>query len=786
MHIFKTYWVLIYSLLGLNAYGQTIIRGQVVGADGFLPGATVTLHTLPDSAFVLGTAADEHGEFYAEVSIKPLLMHVAAVGYKESYRLITQEDTGYSIIRMQPDSLHQILRTVTISASKPVLEHMPDRTVFNVSSSTSAMGSDAYELLRKTPGVQVNNGSINIVGKGNVSIMMNEKLVRISGEELEAMLRSMASDNISKIEVITTPPAKYDAEGNSGIINIVTKKATRQGWNGSLSNTYAQGIRLGGMISGGANYRSPKWFVFGTAFARRNIFTMLVDNTTYYTQQKQEQHLVQINRAGYNSMELGADYNISPSANIGMFATYRHRTRDVKQDYHTDVMQIPALEKDSIMHTIAGEPFSRSYLTAGIDYDWKIDTAGTRLRLSANYFYDTNKIERIFYTKHTSPEGVPTGHTAYKHTAGDQSLSIKAIMADVDLPLKWVNLSVGAKTSFISNNNGYFINGLKAGTFTYSELTQAAYWSGDREWAKWHAKLGMRAEYTQTTVMSSASTGIFKNSYCKIFPTGYLQYEVTKYLALHVNYSRRIERPDFESLNPFRDYSTDVSYFAGNPFLQPYTSDNVEIGGTIKSVYSFRMYVTHKKNFFANVSVIDEASKSFYFTTANTGDSWNYGLLLSTTVQASKYWQIMTQLNGFFTNMRSGHYNQTNSISTPSFSAEVNNIITLNKSRTLTAEMGARYQSAQQKDIDFQYPYSVVWGGVKAVMFDNRLIASFNFSDPFNTDYRRLENPYNRTYSRSYYDRRSFQIALSWKFGNRNIKKTDKSDKILTETNRAG
>jgi outer membrane receptor protein involved in Fe transport len=261
---------------------------------------------------------------------------------------------------------------------------------------------------------------------------------------------------------------------------------------------------------------------------------------------------------------------------------------------------------------------------------------------------------------------------------------------------------------------------------------------------------------------------------------------VTKYLALHVNYSRRIERPDFESLNPFRDYSTDVSYFAGNPFLQPYTSDNVEIGGTIKSVYSFRMYVTHKKNFFANVSVIDEASKSFYFTTANTGDSWNYGLLLSTTVQASKYWQIMTQLNGFFTNMRSGHYNQTNSISTPSFSAEVNNIITLNKSRTLTAEMGARYQSAQQKDIDFQYPYSVVWGGVKAVMFDNRLIASFNFSDPFNTDYRRLENPYNRTYSRSYYDRRSFQIALSWKFGNRNIKKTDKSDKILTETNRAG
>ena len=683
------------------------------------------------------------------------------------------------------DSLKHTLGTVTVAASKPVIEHKADRIVFNVANSVSAVGSDAYELLTRTPGIQVNNGNIQIPGKGTVRIMVNDKLVQLSGDELEALLRSMPSERISKIEVITTPPANYDAAGNAGIINIITRKTTRRGWNGNIGGSYFQRLRPGAMISGGLNYRSPKWAVYTTAMTSKNDYTALMNNTTYYTQQLQQEQLNQRNHARFSSIELGADYHITPSATIGIVAAYRHRTRAVTQSYRTDVLRLSDAREDSILYTLANEPFTGSNLNASIDYDWKIDTGGRRLRISMNYFHSSNYIERAFITNHTTAGGLPTGYETYNQTAGDHSVGIKAITADWDVPQRWADLSIGAKASFITNSTGYFINTYEADRFTYSEHTQAVYVSSTKTWGKWQAKLGLRAECTQTSGISSVANPDFSNSYCRLFPTGYLQYEPTKSLTLHLNYSRRIERPDYDMLNPFKDYNTDVSYYTGNPFLQPYTSDNAELGGMIKSSYNFRLYVTHKKNFFTNVSVVDNDHQTYYVTTANTGNCWSYGIFLSRTFPIGKAWEIVPQFNGYYVNISSAYYNEAYRTGKPAFNAEVNNVITLNKGRTLIAELGARYQSAEQKEVVLQYAYSVIRGGVKAMLFDKQLTAAINFNDPFNTDIRRFENRYNRIYSTSYFDRRSLNISLSWKFGNKDIKKTDKGEGISGETSRA-
>lgn len=687
----------------------------------------------------------------------------------------------------RPDSLNQTLKTVTISASRPVIEQRADRIVFNVENSVHAAGSDAYELLRRTPGVQVNNGSITIAGKGSVSIMINDKLRQISGDELEAMLRSMPSDNISKIEVITTPPAKYDAAGNSGIINIITKKDQRRGLNGNIGSTYFQRHRPGGIATAGLNYRSKNWFIYGTAMVGRHTYSAFENNTTYYTQQKQEEHLVQINHAGYNSMEIGADYNVTPSSTIGISTVYRRRTRDVDQNYHTDVIQASGIHTDSILYTYANEPFNGSNISTSIDYNWKIDTGGKKLRLSADHFYKNNKIERVFNTSHAMEDGTLTGYMTNNHTAGDQLLSIAAVTADLDLPnKKWADLSVGVKASFIANSKDYFINTIQADKFAYSENTQAIYLIASRDWNKWQLKMGVRTEYTQTTGISFSTAGNHANSYYRVFPSGYLQYEIAKSVILHINYSRRIERPELDQLNPFRDFSTDVSYYTGNPFLQPYTTDNIEIGGLIKSNYDVRIYASHKQNFFTDISVMDNARKAYFITPVNTGDCWNYGIQFNTSVHICKNWELVPQFSGYYSSISSGYYNQTHVIITPSFNAEINNIVTINKSKTIIAEFGARHQSAQQRDISLQYQYSFIWGGLKIMMLNKRLIAALNFNDPFNGDYKRSENLYNHAYFISYYDRRNLNISVNWKFGNKDIKKTDKNNQISAETNRAG
>lgn len=246
-------------------YAQVTIETNVTNAQHEpIPFASAILYHPPDSVIIKTELTDNSGNFRMTVaSVKHSFLEIVAPGYVTYLRSIEDTITPSVKFKVILEPAGHVLKNLTVSAKRPLIEHKVDRTVFNVENSISSTGSDAFEMLAKAPGVRVNNGNISIVGKNTVSLMINDRLIKLDGSELEAMLRAMPSDNISKVEVITTPPARYDAEGNAGIINIVTKKSTREGLNGNVSVTWWQRLQPSQQLTGAFNSRKNRINVYG-------------------------------------------------------------------------------------------------------------------------------------------------------------------------------------------------------------------------------------------------------------------------------------------------------------------------------------------------------------------------------------------------------------------------------------------------------------------------------------------------------------------------------------------
>ncbi len=219
------------------------------------------------------------------------------------------------------------MKEVAVTVKKPLIERKIDRIIFNVENSITAIGSDALEALSKAPGVHVSGtDEISLAGKSTVSVMIDDKLLQVGGEELAEMLQAIPSDNIARIEVITAPPAKYDAAGNSGIINIVTKKAKQQGLNSNIGGVAVRNLLTSARGVAAFNYRKDNLNIYGNTDFGDNYSKPLEQQTTYYPNEQLNQVNHVDNLHNYHYSQLGADYDITPKAVIGILYTYAGST----------------------------------------------------------------------------------------------------------------------------------------------------------------------------------------------------------------------------------------------------------------------------------------------------------------------------------------------------------------------------------------------------------------------------------------------------------------------------
>lgn len=574
------------------------ISGTVIDAATEKPieFATVAL-IAPDSTIVNGTTTDSAGHFTIErIPSGEYKLMAAFIGYTSLITDLSAVPAREAVLALEPDA--EMLEEAVVTARRPVIEQKLDKLVMNISDAVSTEGSNGTDLLRKAPGVTIDfDGNVKLNGSA-VAVWLDGRPSNLSGKELEVLLQSTDGTTIDRIEIMAHPSAKYDAAGGGGIINIVTKKNFMQGFNGSVN------IGYGGMYfdrwdqsgdgSVNLNYRGRKTNTFLTYSARYDDMTAeLLSKSLYgaaneYTMSNSSQLLMR----NFNQMfRAGNDWYISDKDVLGAIVTgtFRNSSTSTYGDNFTE-----HLLGEDILGRLNSEITNTddfNGVSANLNYTHTFDPAKMQeLTLNADYsWYDIGNTSR----QSDIPDPmitalIPLDSTIFRQDAA-QRLQIWSAKADyqqlfwqtglLEAGLKWsrtVTDNNSVREDFYNNIWNY--NSNLSNIFLYDEQIAAAYISAAKSFGtKWSVKIGLRGEYTYARGDWRSAGEKSTKSYFNIFPTAFVSYMPTEKWRLAASYTRRISRPGYSQLNPFRTYMSANSYTEGDPDLNPQFSDQVSL-----------------------------------------------------------------------------------------------------------------------------------------------------------------------------------------------------------------
>ncbi|HYC30260.1 MAG TPA: outer membrane beta-barrel protein, partial [Chitinophagaceae bacterium] len=569
------------------------IKGMVNDGDKAVEAATISLLKSKDSSLVKMLVTDKAGKFeFDNPRSGNYLVMVSAVGYKKTYSPafeVNEANPSMELKTISLSVLNKDLKAVTVSATRPMVEQKIDRTVLNVEAAVTNIGANALEVLEKAPGVQVDkDGNISLKGKQGVIIMMDGRPTYLSGPELANMLKGMQATHIDQIEIMTNPPAKYDAAGNSGIINIKTKKNKVKGFNGSLSAGVAQGAYFKTNESVNMNYRNGKVNIFGTySFGRNNNYQQLdifrrYKNSDKTTKAIFEQVAFMKRRNMNNNLKLGMDYFLNKKTTFGIVLSgFYNPSSNVNSN--TSFLKSANSEVDSIVQATSYAQETWKNASVNLNMRHQFDSTGRELSID---------VDRIMYKSSNNQDFTNTTYTPNwvkrydELLLGDLPANIDISSARVDYthPLKKeARIEMGVKTSFVTNDskanyfewtNGWTPDYTKINYFEYKENVNAAYVSVNKQLNKqWGVQAGLRYENTNYKGHQYGNPtrpdSSFENSYNSLFPTMYISYGANKSNQFGLSFGRRIDRPAYQDLNPFLFFIDKYTYGSGNPYVKP-------------------------------------------------------------------------------------------------------------------------------------------------------------------------------------------------------------------------
>ena len=675
----------------------------------------------------------------------------------------------------------QQLQEVVITSKKKLIERKVDRLIFNVENSISASGGDAIDALKVTPSIRVQNDMITMIGKSGMSVMVDDKLIQLSGDDLVNFLKTISSDNIKNIEVITTPPAKYSAEGNSGLVNIKLKKAKKDSWNASINSAYRQATYVTGSIGGNFNYQKNKISIFSNLNYSNGASAPVETSKIYYPNQLWSNNS---QRKDFNNSiggRIGIDYQISkkwimgiqylgsnskPNINENNLTTITNNSSSIDFFIKTDAENIRENNSNSLnYHTI---------------YD--VDTLGTKISTDFDYFKYTGNDNRTFKSNSLNPNNIIIPNTYFSANNGSENNLVNySAKIDVEMPLKLINLSYGGKLSFSKNNSDVIYFNLTNGSpiydptqsnqFKYDENIGALYISGTKKINdKWETQAGLRMESTNTKGISITLNQENSNNYLRFFPTAYITYSQNDNNIFSLNYSKRINRPSFFSLNPFRWYDNPYSYAEGNPFLQPSYSHNIEFSYTLNQNLENKFYYSKTNNGYTQLTTVDTNTNIQATKYENFFDTQVLGLSESYTFNKIKWWESINAIDLSFSKSESKNdITNKNRFGFNSYFS-TNNTITFNKNITLNLNFWLNPRGVT--DLDIITNSNQLDISVKFFFMNKNLQLSIIGNDIFSTNrpsYVTISNNINQEY-KNYYDNRFFRISLIYKLGSNKVK----------------
>ncbi len=788
--------ILAFTGLGLSAFAQN--TGKITGAikDGgnkqVINAASISLLHLKDSSLVKTSITDSVGNFAFE-NVKPgsYLVMATSMGHSKVYS---------SVLNISPETLHaetgilqlvpvsKDLKEVVVNAKKQFIERKIDKTIINPDALISNTGSTAMEVLEKAPGVSVDkDGNISLKGKQGVIVMLDGKPSYMSGADLANFLNNLPSSNVDQIEVMLNPSAKYDASGNSGIINIKTKKNKQKGFNGSLSLAYGQGIYSKTNNSLNLNYKVGKVNLFGTISANyRKGFDNLEIHRRYINEDKTTDKIFDQNSLSkkinnnYNS-KIGMDFYASKKTTLGFVVT-GYTTPGNEHGSNTSYLKNSGGQLDSIVTAQRSEEYTWKDIGVNLNMRHSFDSTGREITSDVDFLqYSANKEQHFDNGVYNSD----WTKRYFDQLTGSLPTDIKIYSAKIDYthPLKKdLKLETGVKYSYVKtdNNANYFnvvdniksIDYKKTNHFNYNENINAAYINLSKTIKKWGFQAGLRVENTNYEGLQFGNPtrrdSAFKRSYTNAFPTAYISYNASEKNQYGFSLGRRINRPDYEDLNPFLFFLDKYTYGEGNPFLRPMYSNVFEFTHTYKQFLTTTLNYSHTKDLFNETfrqNNQPDDSISTIVTQGNYGIMNNLSLSVNAQVKIFKWWTSMIYGEGRYQEFKGDLYGSYLDVSNVNFAANINNQFNFKKG--WSAELSGFYRTKTAEGQMVINGIGQVSMGVKKDVLKSKGSVKLSVRDAFgpmkvrgNIDFQHTEASF-----RQYKDNRVATISFNYRFG---------------------
>ena len=773
------------------AQQQGKLSGKITDpANAPLASVTISLLKAKDSTLVKTAITSKEGLYVFE-NIPPgtYLLQASSAGMERRYSdavIVNEGNNEAAGMALQP--VVKNMGAVTVTAQRPFIESKIDKTVVNVDASPTNAGATALEVLEKSPGIMVSNdGAISLRGKAGVIIMVDGKPTFLSPSDLANLLKNMPASAIDQIEIMTNPSSKYDASGNSGVINIKTKKGKTAGFNGSImAGITTSFFKTGNTLyvipksqnSISFNYRKNKINFFGNY--NPNVFqgrSQLEINRVKLDQDKKilgyNDVLTQFKFGNNNhTLKLGLDVYADKKNTIGVvvsgFTFSGHPTPRTITSTHD--------ENYNLLSQMVSQTDNRlnfKNLSTNINYRHQFDSTGRELTADLDYIIYDNVSRMTLTTDFFDGNGQAFGNQLQLKGHLPSSIKIWSLKSDYVHPFKkGGRLEAGVKSSIVDNDNmvsyvrwdgNKWIDDSRSNHFIYEENINAVYLNANRQIGKWSLQGGLRLENTIAKGHQVTNDSGFTRNFTNLFPSAFLSYDADKSNKFTISYSRRITRPNYQDLNPFIYFLDSLSYRKGNPFLLPQFSHNFELS------HSFKGKLITTLNYSNTNNVISQLVKPdgdlLYLTSDNVARFRNVGITITAPVPLTKWWNSNVFINVFNNHYEGVYENKPLDMSFTSFMINMTQTFTIKPG--FTAEVSGFYRARGIQQLNVDEPMYVLNFGAQKQVLKGKGTLRLNLRDPFWMQRYKGKTEYDIVDSRiaNKWDNRQVTASFTYRFG---------------------
>jgi outer membrane receptor protein involved in Fe transport len=794
-------FTLIFLFFFSSTIAQNSISGKVVSeTQEPVPSAIISLLNSKTKGFIKGELSDDSGNFkFKNISNGTYIVLVTSLGlrdYTTSAFTLDKTNKALGAIVMLEDSSE--LDEVTIIAEKPMIEVRADKTVFNVANTVNAIGDSGFELLRKAPGIIIDNSdSIIVEGKAGVLFYIDDRPSVLRGADLVNFLKTLQAADIEAIEIITQPSSRFDAEGNAGIINIKLKRDKSLGTNGTIASslTFGDFARTSNSIS--FNNRNKKTSIYGTYsnnFGKNTSFINLNRTQNGNNFNAKTKSIFDNNS---NNIRLGFDYYANKKSTFGIIVTGNFNNSSSESDSRTPITLSGDFSPSEVL--VAGsDSKNKTYnLFSNLNYRFK-DTLGHVLNVNLDYGkYDS---ERTNLQPNRYLSGDETQVLSENIVFFDTPIDISIVSGQIDYEQNFMKgvLSIGTKYSKVKTKNSFDaydrtngndnLDETLSNDFSYDEQIYAAYFNYNRKLDKFNLQLGLRMEHTVSDGILTSLLGDQDNrvtrEYTNWFPSGGITYQINQKNSLALIYSKRIQRPNYQSLNPFQYRIDELSFSQGNPFLQPQYTDNLKLSHTYNYRLTTSLSYSFISDFFAQVTEAVGDNQNFLIQ-RNVANQKIINLGISYPTKFNDWWSVYLSVNAY-----RSIYEATN----PDFVSTKQNTLSLFAQNTFKLPKAITFE------VSGWYSSPSVWGGTyetkslgslnlafQKKFLNNKLTARLGFNDILFTSPWQGETRFGNLFidGNGGNDSRQIRFNITYNFGRDEIKKARKRNTgIEDEKNR--